>query len=124
MTQTTEKKSLFERLGGLDGITALSNDIVDRHLASPVIGKRFVDVDVDALRKNVIGFFSSGTGGPDLYEGREMPAAHRGMNLNERELIAAIDDLLAALDARDVDPETRNEVLGIFYSFKDDVLFQ
>ena len=120
MTDTT----LYERLGGLDGITAIAKDIVARHIANPIIGKRFLDTDPAELTQHVIGFFSSGTGGPDIYEGRDMKSAHRGMNLTERELCAAIDDLLAALDGQGIEVATKNEVLGIFYSFKPEVLYQ
>lgn len=53
-----------------------------------------------------------------------MPTAHKAMNLNERELIAATDDILGVLDSHSVDATSRSEVLAILYSLKDEVLFQ
>ena len=124
MTQATGTQTLYERLGGAEQIASISAGIVERHRANPLIRTRFEDVDHDALTKNVADFFSMGSGGPANYEGRDMPTAHKGMNLNERELIAVIDDVLAVLDAHDVDPVSRNEVLAILYSLKDEVIFQ
>ena len=124
MTQTTQNQSLFERLGGAEGIAAISADVVERHRVNALIKTRFLEVDMEKLKLLVSDFFNMGAGGPAQYEGRDMRAAHKGMNLNERELVAAVDDVLAVLDARAIDPTTRSEVLAILYSLKDEVLFQ
>ena len=120
----TDNKSLYERLGGAPGITAISNDLVDRHCANPEIKARFVNSDRAALKQLVFDFFSMGTGGPANYQGRDMLTTHTGMNINERELVAVLDDALACLDKHGIDPASRNEVLAILYSFKDEILFK
>ena len=121
----TNPTSLFERLGGAEAIAAISSDLVERHRVNPIIGTRFADIeDLDALKEHVTQFFIMGSGGPANYQGRDMPTTHKGMNCNERELVAALDDVMAALDAHDVDPASRNEVLAILYSLKDEVLFK
>jgi hemoglobin len=124
MSQATDTQSLYERLGGAEKIASIAADIVARHRVNPLIKTRFEDSDYAALTKNVADFFSMGSGGPANYEGRDMPTAHKGMNLNERELVTTLDDVLAALDAHEVDPVSRNEVLAILWSLKDEVLFQ
>jgi hemoglobin len=120
----SETKTLYERLGGAEGVAAISADIVDRHLANPLIKVRFADSDVEQLKRRVTEFFSMGSGGPAEYSGRDMPTTHKGMNINERELVAVFDDALAAMDARGIDSVSRNEVLAILYSLKDEVLYQ
>jgi hemoglobin len=125
MTQTTAMQSLFERLGGTEGIEAIASDVVDRHLVNPIIKPYFAKVeDVDALKSLVADFFNMGTGGPAQYQGRDMRSAHLGMNLNERDLVSAIDDVLAVLDSREIAPSARAEVLTILYTFKEEILFQ
>ena len=121
MTQTA---TLFDRLGGTDGVTAIANDVVEAHLVNPDIKQRFRDTDPAALKELVRDFVSAGTGGPAEYKGRDMRSAHLGLNLNERELVAAIDDILGVLDKRGVGQDARMEMLAILYSFKDEVLFQ
>lgn len=120
----TNTPSLFDRLGGADAIASISSDLVERHRVNPIIGTRFADIDVQALKDHVTQFFIMGSGGPADYRGRDMPTAHKGMNCNERELVAALDDVMASLDAHEVDPVSRNEVLAILYSLKDEVLFK
>ncbi len=123
MTGTTTA-SLFERLGGTEGVTRIADEVVEAHLANPIIGKRFLDTDAAALKELVRDFVSAGTGGPAEYQGRDMQSAHRGLNLNERELVAAIDDILGVLDRNGIGEDARREMLAILYSFKDEVLFQ
>ncbi|MBC8330164.1 MAG: group 1 truncated hemoglobin [Planctomycetes bacterium] len=120
MTQTT---TLFQRLGGTAGVTAIASDVVDAHLVNPLIKQRFLESDPAALKDLVRDFVSAGTGGQAQYGGRDMRAAHLGLNINERELVAAIDDILGVLDRHGVDSGSRAEMLAILYSFQDEELF-
>lgn len=115
-------QSLYERLGGESGITAISRDIIDNHLKNPEVKVRFQDVDSDKLLQYAIEFFSMGTGGPQKYTGREMREAHRSMNISGDEFISVLDDIMAAMDKHEVDTSTKNEVLGILYSLKNDIV--
>lgn len=114
--------SLFERLGGIDLITTIVDDALDRHLANPLIAPRFRGKDMPKLKKLATQFFCMGTGGPGHYEGRDMRTTHAGMNISEQELIAAIDDIVEAMKAARTAPAEINEVVGILYSLKDEVL--
>ncbi len=42
--------SLYERLGGTNGVTAIVNDLVDLHLNNPRIAPRYADSDVEAVK--------------------------------------------------------------------------
>jgi hemoglobin len=116
--------TLYERLGGASGVEAIANEVVDRHFANPIIKTRFIGHEIAELKVLSRDFFSAGTGGPNHYAGRDMRTAHVGLNLNERELVAVIDDVLVTLDAHEIDAGTRAEILAILYSFKDEILFQ
>ena len=59
--------SLFERLGGNEGITAIANDVVDNHLANEAVANRFADTDIPALKHAAATFFITGTGGENEY---------------------------------------------------------
>jgi len=124
LTQPISTPSLYERLGGAEGVAAIASGLVERHLMNPEIKTRFVDSDAAALKKLVSEFLSMGSGGPAEYSGRDMITTHRGMNINERELVAVFDDALATLDSQGIDAVSRNEVLAILYSLKDEVLHQ
>lgn len=119
--------SLFERLGGSQGIEALVEEIVTRHMENPVIRSRFrpyleTPDKLSMTKKHLCAFLEAGSGGKAQYTGRTMQAAHRGMNISEAEYMAALDDILAGLRKCSVDEQTQKDVLAIAYSLKGDIL--
>jgi hemoglobin len=119
----TPTVSLYDRLGRFDGITRIVHDVMDAHLANPVIAPRFrAAPDLDHAKKMAVEFFCAGCGGPECYTGRDLLVAHKGMNISEQEYMAAMDDIIGALEKNDVDPGTRGEVTSILYSMKSQVI--
>jgi hemoglobin len=116
--------TLYQRLGGAERIAAIVDDLVDRHAANPILGPRFRGKDLPNLKALATQFFCAGAGGPQRYEGRDMRAAHAGMNANEQELVATIDDVVDAMNAHGVGQAEINEVVAILYSLKGEVLRQ
>lgn len=116
------EKTLYERLGKHEGISAIVHDVLNNHLKNPVVKARFENVDIPKLHRLAVEFFAMGSGGPEQYSGRDMLEAHKGMNISEQEFVAVIDDTLAALDKNGIGPESRTEVLGILYSMKSEIV--
>jgi len=114
--------SLFERLGGNEGITAIANDVVDNHLANKTIATRFADSDIPALKNAAATFFISGTGGENIYKGKDMLSAHKGMNISAIEFMAVLDDALNALAKNNVGQREQEEVLFVLYSMRSDIV--
>ena len=104
-------KSLFERLGGNEGITAIASDVIDNHLANEAVANRFSESDVPALKHAAATFFITGTGGENVYEGKDMLSTHKGMNISAVEFMAVLDDALGALDKNNVGQREQEEVL-------------
>ena len=109
-------KSLFERLGGSNGITAIANDLIDNHLTNKNIAVHFSETNVSVLKNAAATFFISSTGGPDVYKGRDLLAAHKGMNISETEFMAVLDDALNAMKKNNVGQREQEEVLYFLYS--------
>lgn len=119
--------TLYERLGASQGIAALVDDIIKNHLENPLIKARFIGSAEDPERlelfkRRVREFLSAGSGGPNDYTGASMVDAHRSMNISAEEFMAATDDILNALKQHDIDRSTRDEVLGIVWSLKPEVM--
>ena len=114
--------SLYERLGGTDGIVAIANDLVDFHLGNPRIAPRYADSDLAAVKNAAATFFIVGTGGPSVYEGKDMLTAHRGMNIDDAEFVAVLDDAMAALDKNGIGQREKEEVLFILYGMKAEIV--
>jgi hemoglobin len=116
------EQSLYERLGGEEKIRAVTVDILDNHLRNQAVSVRYQDSDRDHVIRVVTEFICAGTGGPQQYTGRDMLTTHRGMNINETEYLAVIDDIMAALDKHGVGEREKQEVLMICYSLKGEIL--
>lgn len=117
-------KSLFERLGGVEGITKIVDDAVGAHMSNPAISARFLPYldtpdKLAIVRQHSIEFFVAGAGGPVAYTGKDMPEAHRGMNINPSEYMFVMDDIMQTLGKHQIDEETQKDVLAILWSMKD-----
>jgi hemoglobin len=119
----TNTRTLYERLGSVEGITRIVHDVMDAHLSNPVIRTRFENSkDLDHAKKMAVEFFCAGCGGPEAYTGRDLVVAHKGMNISEQEYMAAMDDILLALRKNAIDEGTQNEVTAILYGMKGQVI--
>jgi len=106
-------ESLYVRLGASDGITKIASDLVDIHMANPAIATRFANSDAEKVKNSAATFFIAGTGGPDVYEGKDMLATHKGMNISAVEFMAVLDDALEALQKNNIPQREQEEVLFI-----------
>lgn len=128
MTQTEKAngnvpKSLFERLGGTQGIASIVDDVVDAHMNNPAIQVRFLPYKeqperMAVIRQHTIEFFSAGSGGNIEYTGKDMTSAHTGMNISPAEYMYVIDDVLQVLTRHNIDEESKKDVLAILWSLK------
>jgi len=116
------QESLYERLGGTETIKQISSDIVDNHMDNALIATRFADSNLPKLKQIVTDFFITGTGGPNLYEGKDMLTVHKGMNIAATEFMAVLDDALSALDKNNIGQKEQEEVLFILYSMRSDIV--
>ena len=114
--------SLYERLGGTEGITRIANDVVDKHLINKKISTRFANSDVSKLKSGAATFFITGTGGPNIYKGKDMLATHKGMNIAAGEFMAFLDDALSTLDKNKIGQREQEEVLFVLYSMRSQVV--
>jgi hemoglobin len=116
-------ETLYNRLGGLDGITKLVDDAVDAHFNNPTIKTRFENLtNMDHIKQMVVEFFCAGSGGPETYSGRDMLTTHKGLNVSEQEFIALVDDVLFAMDKNNLGDDVKKDVLAILYSLKGDII--
>jgi hemoglobin len=127
MEKNENEKSLYERLGGTDGITAIVDEVVEAHMTNPAIKARFLPLKNNPehfakVRQHLIDFFIMGSGGPQQYTGKDMHSAHIGMNISQGEYMSVIDDILSALDKKNIDEQSRKDVLAILFSLKDQMI--
>lgn len=118
-------KTLYERLGGYDAISAVANDLLPRLQADPRLGRFWQHRGEDGVEREkqlLIDFLCSSAGGPLYYTGRDMKTSHRGMNISERDWAALLGHLDASLEAFKVPRAERDEVVAFIQSTKADIV--
>jgi len=116
--------TLYERLGGRDGIEAVVTSFYDRVLDDESLAVYFEDTDVDELRDHQRAFLSAVTGGPDQYDGATMRAAHAHLDLTADDFAAVAGHLDAALREAGVGDDDREGVLSAVSSHEAEILDQ
>ena len=115
--------TLYQRLGGAEGMARLVDDVVAAHLSNPIVKTRFENAkDLPHLKQMALEFFSAGAGGPVSYTGKDMLTAHKGMNINEQEYLAVMDDIVGAMNKNEVNEEAKKDVIAILYSLKGEII--
>jgi hemoglobin len=118
------EKSLYERLGGKSAITAVVDDFVGNVAADNRINGRFANTNVPRLKQLLVEQICQGTGGPCKYTGRDMQTTHKGMNINDAEFNALVEDLVKSLDKFKVPAKEKQELLGVLGPLKPAIVGQ
>jgi hemoglobin len=102
--------SLYDRLGGKSAITAVVDDFIGNVAADSRINGRFAGANIPRLKQMLVDQICAASGGPCTYTGRDMVAAHKGMNIREDEFGALVGDLVKSLDKFQVPEKEKGEV--------------
>lgn len=119
------EKTLYSRLGGYDAIAAVTNDLLERLMSDPQLARFWRDRARDSMRRErqlLIDFLCASAGGPVYYMGRDMVAAHRGMEVSESDWSVFVRHLRATLDHFRVPERERGEVLAFVDSTRKDIV--
>ena len=114
--------SLYDRLGGLDAITAVVGSFRDRVAADDRINLKFARTDLSRLTKMLIDQVCEATGGPCQYKGRSMKQAHANMAVTSGEFDALVQDLVATLNQYKVGKSEQDELLAILGPLKAEIV--
>lgn len=115
-------EALYERLGGMDAITAVVEAFRDRVAGDDRINLKFARTDLARLRKMLIEQVCEASGGPCRYNGRSMKEAHAGMQVTSGEFDALVEDLVATLNHFKVAGAEQNELLAILGPLKAEIV--
>src|SRR5512146_40505 len=91
-----DEPTLYDELGGKDGITKIVGYAVDAYAADPRLSAQFDNINFDWLKGRIALQFCQLTGGPCKYPGRDMYAAHKGLHIDSASFNAVVEDLEGA----------------------------
>lgn len=119
---TAGERSLYDRLGGKDAISAVIDDFVANVAADARINTRFARTDIPHLKQMLVDQVCQATGGPCTYTGKSMPDAHKGMKITEAEFTALVEDLTRSLEKHNVPEREKTELLTALAGMKGDIV--
>lgn len=114
--------TLFERVGGREGLRVVVEETVRRHLVNEQIKHLLEGVDTEHLVTQVTDFLVVATGGEGEYHGREMAEAHAHLELTATHFLAAAHDLRDAMEHAGWRGEEHQELLCAFIGLKGEVV--
>jgi hemoglobin len=115
-------KSLYDRLGGKDAITAVVDTFVANVGGDKRINGYFASTDLTKLKVNLVNQICEASGGPCKYTGRSMKQTHAGMGVTNAAFDALVEDLVAALDHYKVGKPEKEELLGVLGRMRSDIV--
>ena len=118
-------KSLFERLGGKEGIGKVVDSFLKNVAANDVTKKRFAKLPKDRLEKvknSLVDQICEAAGGECKYAGKDMKAVHKGMKITDPEWTATVSALKAALDENKVPEPEQNDLVALLAPMHDDIV--
>jgi hemoglobin len=118
-------KSLYERLGGYDGITAVVDILLPRLVGDAKLGRFWAHRGSDGLAREkqlLIDFLAHSAGGPMYYTGRPMKLSHVGMRIDAEDWRLFIGHVEATLDAAHAPAPERADVPGFLGSLRGEIV--
>ncbi len=126
--QSGVQKTLYERLGGLKGITMVTDDFINRLVTNKTLNQ---NPAVDAGRKSspppylkfqVSQLVCEVSGGPCKYTGKSMKEAHAHLNISEKEWEIMTAEFKKSLDKFKVPAAEQKELFEIVEKTKADIV--
>ena len=119
------EKTLYERLGGYDGITAFANDLLPRLQSDAQLGRFWENRGDDGVAREkqlLVDYLCANAGGPMLYTGRDMKTTHVGMKISESDWTVFLGHAGATMAALSVPEQEQNDVGAFVLSLKGDIV--
>ena len=98
MADNSDSRSLYERLGGYDAISAVVEDFIPRMVADPKVGRFWSHRGNDGIEREkqlLKDFLANAAGGPMYYTGRDMVQTHKGMRIDDADWKILLEHLTA-----------------------------
>ncbi|GJL63338.1 MAG: hypothetical protein NPIRA04_19920 [Nitrospirales bacterium] len=109
-----QEKSLYDRLGGYDAISAVVDEFLERIWDDPVVGRYFIGMGTDTrnqLRQKNKNLLCFNTGGPCKKINRPLELTHEGLGITDKEFDIVANHIAATLKEFKVPQKEFDEVM-------------
>ncbi len=111
-TASSAKSSLYDELGGQQGLESIVDAFIDNIGHDPQIFPYFADANVSRFREMFVVHLCAHSDGPCEYTGDSMEAIHTGMNIDEADFNRVVELLVEALNEVNIPFTTQNRLLA------------
>ncbi|SDN05540.1 group 1 truncated hemoglobin [Vreelandella arcis] len=120
--QDTTQPSLYSRLGGMDTIEAVVENMLYRVADDPNVVVFFANTNIDHFADAFATQLCDISDGPCQYKGPPMDRAHQHMGINDAHFNRVVEYLTDALGEEGVPLAAQNELLGRLAPLHADVM--
>lgn len=122
-----DTRSLYQRLGGKEAITAVVNDFTVACAGDKRIAAFFKATAADKkrlahLNTMLVDQICEATGGPCKYKGKDMKSTHKSMGIKESHFNALVENLVNVLNKYKVGKTEQDELLAALGGMKKDIV--
>ncbi len=118
-------KTLYERLGGYEGITTFVENLLPRLEADQQLGRFWQHRGDDGVAREkqlLIDYLCSSAGGPMYYTGRDMKTSHVGMKISDDDWSIFMNHAGETMKALNVPQQECDEIATFVTSLKADIV--
>lgn len=125
LSESDVERSLYERLGGYDAVSAVVDDFAAKLFDDPVVGARFFGMSDDSregFRQKNKNLVCAATGGPCQIISRSALQTHTGLGIKASEFNIVAGHLVDTLNKFGVPEREHNELMAIIGSLRPDIV--
>lgn len=125
LAQDSAEPSLYHRMGGYDVLAAVVDDFFARFASDPTLVPFLGGINAAAgarVRQHFVDFACATTGGPCLYNGRDMKTTHDGLPITDQHFDAVMRHFRAALDHNGVGEREKQEFLALLSALRPEIV--
>jgi hemoglobin len=113
---------LYQGLGGNTGILHIVDIAYSIILADDRVSADFDNINPEHIKPRVADLLCQLAGGPCVYRGRPMAAAHDGLDLTRAKFNAVTEDLQAAMQEAGIPYWTQNRLIALLAPMQRDIV--
>jgi hemoglobin len=114
--------SIYDSIGGAPAVQAAVDDFYARVLADPALVPYFTDVDMSKLKAHQRAFIAAAIGGPEVFKGRDMAAAHAGKNITDANFDSVVGHLVDTLTSLNVPEDIIGQIGATLSPLRADIV--
>jgi hemoglobin len=114
--------SIYDQIGGGPAVAAAVDDLYARILGDRELAPYFTGIDMARQTTHLRAFVAAALGGPQLYAGRDMRAAHGRLRITAAAFDGVVAHLAGALTGLGVPPAQINAIAGKLAPLRGDIV--